>query len=65
MSKEMREQINKVKNWKPILNENNDIKQAKPGDIIQIDNDGLNINGEVYLTQGNDISYHGGFIPNL
>jgi signal peptidase I len=65
MSKEIREQIDRVRNWKPILNEDNDITQAKPGDIIQIDNDGLNINGEVYLTQGNDISYHGGFIPNL
>jgi hypothetical protein len=65
MSKEMREQIDRVRHWRQFLNENNDIKQAKTGDIIKINNGGLNINGEVYLTNGNDISYHGGFITNL
>jgi len=65
MSKEMREQINRVKNWKQFLNENTDIKQAKPGDIIKIKTGYKTIEGEVYLTKGNDICYHGGFITNL
>jgi signal peptidase I len=65
MSKEIRQQIDRIRNWKQFLNENTDIKQAKPGDIIKINNDGLDINGEVYLTKGNNICYHGGFITNL
>lgn len=38
---------------------------AKPGDVIRI-NPGYGwIYGEVYLTQGNDVGYHGGFIRDL
>ena len=40
--------------------------KAKPGDVIAIDQSGSDwIYGEVYLTEGNDISYHGGFINDL
>ena len=63
MSKEIREQIDRVRNWKPILNENNDIKQAKPGETIEVQAD-LLIKGEVYLTDS-DIAYHGGLIDNI
>lgn len=40
---------------------------AKPGDVIWINHGhgGEWIYGEVYLTQGNDICYHGGFIPDI
>jgi hypothetical protein len=40
--------------------------KAKPGDVIQINKSGSGwIYGEVYLTEGNDICYHGGFINDL
>ena len=63
MSKEMREQINRVRNWKQFLNENNEIKEAKPGEIIEVQADSP-IKGEVYLTDS-DIAYHGGLIDNI
>ena len=63
MSKEIREQIDRIRNWKPILNENNDIKQAKPGETIEVQADTL-IKGEVYLTDS-DIAYHSGVIDNI
>jgi hypothetical protein len=63
MSKEIREQIDRVRNWKPILNENNDIKQANPGETIEVQAD-LLIKGEVYLTDS-DIAYHSGIIDNI
>jgi hypothetical protein len=63
MSKEIREQIDRVRNWKPILNENNDIKQANPGETIEVQAD-VPIKGEVYLTDS-DIAYHGGLIDNI
>ena len=59
----MRQQINRVKNWKQFLNENNLIKEAKPGEIIEVMADNL-IKGEVYLTDS-DIAYHGGVIDNI
>lgn len=37
--------------------------EAKPGDVIKIGHQW--IYGEVYLTQGNDVGYHGGFIRDL
>lgn len=64
MSKEMREQINRVRNWKQFLNENNEIKEAKPGEIIEVQADDNTIKGEVYLTDS-DIAYHGGLIDNI
>ena len=41
--------------------------KAKPGEVISISpSDNYNwIYGEVYLTEGNDIAYHGGFINDL
>ena len=63
MSKEMRKQINRVRNWKQFLNENNEIKEAKPGEIIEVQADNT-IKGEVYLTDS-DIAYHGGLIDNI
>jgi TusA-related sulfurtransferase len=56
----VREQI---KNWKQFLNENNVIKEAKPGEIIEVQADNP-IKGEVYLTDS-DIAYHGGVIDNI
>ena len=63
MSKEIREQIDRVRNWKPILNENEGVKQAKPGETIEVQADTL-IVGEVYLTDS-DIAYHGGLIDDI
>jgi len=59
----MKEQINRVRNWKQFLNENNDAKEAKPGETIEVQADGL-IKGEVYLTDSN-VAYHGGLIDNI
>jgi hypothetical protein len=39
--------------------------KAKPGEVIRISPSGNWIYGEVYLTEGNDIAYHGGFINDL
>jgi hypothetical protein len=49
--------------WKQFLNENTDIKQAKPGEIIEVQAD-LPIKGEVYITDA-DIAYHGGLIDDI
>jgi hypothetical protein len=63
MLNESDEQINRVRNWKQFLNEDNDIKQANPGETIEVQAD-LPIKGEVYLTDS-DIAYHGGLIDNI
>jgi hypothetical protein len=47
------------KNNKPINH------SAKPGERIIIEPDFSWINGDVYLTQENDVSYHGGLIDNI
>ncbi len=49
--------------WKQFLNENTDIKQAKPGEIIEVQAD-TPIKGEVYITDA-DIAYHGGLIDDI
>jgi len=63
MLNESDEQINRVRNWKQFLNEDNDIKQANPGETIEVQAD-LLIKGEVYLTDS-DIAYHSGIIDNI
>ena len=55
--------MNRVKNWKQFLNESNEIKEAKPGEIIEVQADNL-IKGEIYLTDS-DIAYHGGLIDDI
>ena len=56
--------MNRVKNWKQFLNESNEIKEAKPGETIEVQADDNTIKGEVYLTDS-DIAYHGGLIDNI
>jgi hypothetical protein len=56
--------MNRVKNWKQFLNESNEIKESKPGEIIEVQADDNTIKGEVYLTDS-DIAYHGGLIDNI
>jgi hypothetical protein len=49
MSKEIREQINKVKNWKQFLNENIDDEIKDIKDMIELYDDNYNVYRRRYL----------------
>ena len=49
MSKEMREQIDKVKNWKQFLNENVDDEIKDIKDMIELYDDNYNVYRRRYL----------------
>ena len=53
MSKEMREQINKVKNWKQFLNENKTVN-----DFTEKEIDIVFDNAKKYITKNNDTENH-------
>ncbi len=53
MSKEMREQINKVKNWKQFLNENKTVN-----DFTEKELDIIFDNAKKYITENNDTENH-------
>ncbi len=54
MSKEMREQINKVKNWKQFLNENIDDEIKDIKDMIELYDDNYNVYRRRYLQTQSD-----------
>jgi hypothetical protein len=54
MSKEMREQINKVKNWKQFLNENIDDEIKNIKDMIELYDDNYNVYRRRYLQTQSD-----------
>jgi hypothetical protein len=54
MSKEIREQINKVKNWKQFLNENIDDEIKDIKDMIELYDDNYNVYRRRYLQTQSD-----------
>jgi hypothetical protein len=54
MSKEIREQINKVKNWKQFLNENIDDEIKDIKDMIELYDDNYNVYQRRYLQTQSD-----------